>query len=148
MSRAEGSLWVASAVLGGFGALARTPKGLIFFNGPFLVGVLGYWEFHRYHALWMGLEGGTVLFSLVDIVSVGFALAGRHRAGAWTMVISGAGVAASVATFVLVCPSLLKVLYETRGYPLSLRAYVLRLFPVLPLLIGAVLSFLALRKEG
>jgi hypothetical protein len=64
------------------------------------------------------------------------------------MVISGAGVAASVATFVLVCPSLLKMLYETRGYPLSLRAYVLRLFPVLPLLIGAVLSFLALRKEG
>jgi hypothetical protein len=66
---------VASAVLGGFGALARTLKGLTFFNGPFLVGVLGYWEFHRYHALWRGLEGGTVLFSLVGIVRVGFALA-------------------------------------------------------------------------
>lgn len=64
------------------------------------------------------------------------------------MVVSGAGVAPSVATFVLACPSLLKVLYETRGYPLSLRAYVLRHFPVLPLLIGAVLSFLALMMEG
>ena len=140
-------LRIASAVIGSFGALVGTLKGLFFFNGVFLAVVLGYWEFHRYHALWMGLEGGTVLFSLLGIVGVGFTAAGRHRVGAWTMAISAAGVAASVLTFVLVRSSLLKLLHEPRGYPLAPTAYALHLLPVLPLLIGAALAFITHRKE-
>ncbi len=95
----------------------------------------------------MGLEGGTAVFSLLGMVGIGFMIAGRYRTGTWIMAISATGVATSVATFTLIRPRLLYPLGEP-GYPLSPGSYVVHLFPVLLLLMGAGLSFLASRMEG
>ncbi len=144
--RAVGGWRVASAAVGGLGALAGVAKGIFFSNILIAALVLGRFDFHPYRVLWMGLEGGTVIFSLLGLASTGLVLAGRHRTGAWIMVASAAAIAAYVVVFALVRPSLMYPLGEPH-YPISPGSYVAHLFPVPLLLAGAALAFFAHRTE-
>ncbi len=100
---------VAAAVIGGLGALVGMAKGVFGFVGWLFVGLgaafVGLPEgvpgANPYLDLALGTEGATAVFSTLGMVGAGVAIAGRLRAGAWIMLVSAVGIAASVVAYTL-----------------------------------------------
>ena len=77
---------------------------------------------------------------------MGFAIANRPRIGPWLVLAVAAGVVASAYTYILLQPVAMRPAFQPYLSPGLIPVgqwHVQVLFPVLPLLVGAALAFLA-----
>ncbi len=148
---------VALAVVGGLAALAALAgalKGLVIVLGTILLGASegpeGRPRASSFLLLWGGTEGAAAVFCLLGIAGAGFAIANRPRTGAWLMLAGAVGVVASAYAYILLQPVAMGPAFEPYLSPglLPVRQWhVQALFPVPPLLVGAALAFLDLRRS-
>ena len=136
---------LASAAIGGLGALTGVLKGL-----GFVVLSLGLWASERYEFdsflfLAISANGAMAIFCILGAVGAGFAILGRLRSGVLLMLVGASGVAVAAVVYGLLWP-----LTQPPDVPASLFTtlsfYLVWLFPVPFLLIGAVLAFFARRE--
>lgn len=99
---------VAMTVVGGLAALAALAdvfKGFALVLGTIVLGASeGYGGQVRgadpFLLLWGGTEGAAAVLCLLGIAGAGFAIARRHRTGAWLMPAGAAGVVAPAYAYI------------------------------------------------
>jgi len=98
----------------------------------------------------MSTEGSAAIFCLLGIAGAFFAIADQAQTGVWLMLAGAVGVVASAYAYILLQPVAMGAAFEPYNSPGLLPVgqwHVQALFPVLPLLIGAALAFLARRRS-
>lgn len=143
---------VASAVIGGLGALSGVLKGLGFILVSLVLWASERYEFNSFLVLAISANGAVAIFCLLGAVGASFAIffLDRLRSGVLLMLIGAAGVAVAAAVYGLLWPltqppdvqALEGSLFATYSF------YLVWLFPVPFLLVGALLAFYARRRAA
>lgn len=140
---------VAAVVIGWLGAGLGAAKGLLFvlfWLGQVASGNLGF--FDSLALLGIGADGTAAISCVLGAVGPGFIIGGRLRAGALIMLIGAAGVTIAAVVYGLLQPLTqppdVQAVLPT--FPTNIGFYVLWLFPVPSLIVGAALAFLSHRR--
>ena len=150
--RAVGGLRLAAMLIGGLGALVGLGKGLLWFGGWLLVGLVAGGFGSGYLELVLGTEGATAISSALGLAGAGLAAASKRVAGASLMLVGAVGVAASAAAHALLLAVVMAPVANFEGRPVeeyypSILYYAVWLIPVPLLLVAAALAFFARRVE-
>ncbi len=141
---------IAAAVIGGLGALLGAVKGLLFILMVLLLGPLQTDMFSPFNFLAISSDGAVAIFCILGATGAGLVLTGRRaRAGILLMPLGAAGVTVTAVAYGLLPLTQPSAVQAALGvFPTDLGFYVVWLFPILPLLVGAALAFLARRRSS
>ena len=140
---------VASAMIGVLGAGLGAAKGLFFVLFALVMPLgLGIPLFDPYVLLMLGTYGAVAISCVLGVVGAGLVVGGRLRAGALFMLVGVAVVPIAMVAYGLLQPLTqppdVQAVLPT--FPTYIGFYVLWLFPVPPLLVGAALAFFARQR--